>query len=95
MATWFPLGPDCVFAPRDVNFKRLSRRDEQGRQGLVNGIAVDPTDASTIYTTEAPTSGGNSGFRTDTMASPGCRSWTDCSRPIQPGPTRVASPCIR
>jgi hypothetical protein len=46
--TWFPVGPDCVFAPRDVNFQRLSRRDEQGRQGLVNSIAIDPTDASTI-----------------------------------------------
>jgi hypothetical protein len=65
MTTWIPIGPDSVFAPRDVNFRRLSRRDELGRQGLVNGIAIDPTDASTIYTTEAPTSGGNSAFRTD------------------------------
>ena len=65
MTTWIPIGPDSVFSPRDVNFRRLSRRDELGRQGLVNGIAVDPTDASTIYTTEAPTSGGNSAFRSD------------------------------
>lgn len=28
-------------------------------------IAVDPTDAGTIYTAEAPSSGGNSAFRTD------------------------------
>jgi hypothetical protein len=65
MTKWFPIGPDCVFSPRDVNFKRISRRNELGRQGLVNSIAIDPTDASTIYTTEAPTSGGNSAFRTD------------------------------
>ena len=65
MTTWFPAGPDSVIAPRDINFQRLSRRDELGRQGLVNGVAIDPTDASTIYTTEAPTSGGNSAFRTD------------------------------
>jgi hypothetical protein len=50
MTNWFPIGPDFVFSPRDVNFKRLSRRDDFGRQGLVNGIAVDPTDASTIGT---------------------------------------------
>jgi hypothetical protein len=65
MTTWFPIGPDGVFAPRDINFKRLSRRNELGRQGLVYSIAIDPTDASTLYTTEAPTSGGNSAFRSD------------------------------
>ena len=65
MTTWIPIGPDSVFTPRDGNFERLSRRDELGRQSLVNSVAVDPTDASTIYTAETPTSGGNSAFRTD------------------------------
>jgi hypothetical protein len=64
VTTWIPIGPDCVFAPRDGNFQRLSRRDELGRQSLVNSVAVDPNDASTLYTTETPTSGGGSSFRT-------------------------------
>jgi hypothetical protein len=65
VTTWIPIGPDSVFTPRDGNFQRLSRRDELGRQSLVNSVAIDPNDASTVYTTETPTSGGNSSFRTD------------------------------
>jgi len=62
--SWLPIGPNAVFAPRDGNFKRLSRRNEWGRQGLVAGIAIDPTDPGTIYVAELPTSGGASAFRT-------------------------------
>lgn len=62
--SWFPMGPDFVFAPRDGNFKRLSLRNELGRQGLVSNIAIDPTDPTTIYVVVAPTSGGTSAFRT-------------------------------
>ncbi|KAH7389271.1 hypothetical protein BKA64DRAFT_747836 [Cadophora sp. MPI-SDFR-AT-0126] len=72
MSTWVPIGPDFVFAPRDANFSRLSRRNENGRQTLVQSAAVDPTDPGTIYTVEAPTSGGNSAFRT----TDGGTSWT-------------------
>ncbi|HTS26320.1 MAG TPA: hypothetical protein VMH81_10640 [Bryobacteraceae bacterium] len=62
---WFPIGPNAVFSPRDSNFKRLSRRNEWGRQGLVANIAVDPTNSKTIYIAELPTSGGQCAFRTE------------------------------
>lgn len=62
--SWFPIGPDFVFAPRDANFLRLSRRNEGGRQGLVSNIAVDPTDPTSIYVVLRPTSGGTTAFRT-------------------------------
>ncbi len=62
--SWFPIGPNLVFAPRDGNFKRLSRRNEFGRQGMVSNIAIDPTDPGTIYVVETPGSGGASAFRT-------------------------------
>ena len=46
--SWFPVGPNLVFAPvfapADVGFKRLSRRNEGGWQGKVSAIAVDLTD---------------------------------------------------
>jgi len=45
--SWFPVGPNLVFAPvsapADVGFKRLSRRNEGGWQGKVSAIAVDLT----------------------------------------------------
>jgi len=41
--TWFPIGPDFVYAPRDyrVTPRRLSRLNEYARQGLVGAIAVE------------------------------------------------------
>jgi len=72
MSKWVPIGPDFVFAPRDASFLHLSRRNENGRQAVVQSITVDPTDYGTIYTVEAPTSGGNSAFRT----TDGGASWT-------------------
>jgi hypothetical protein len=62
---WLPIGPNTVFVPRDSNFKRLSRRNEWGRQGLVVYIAIDPTNTKTIYIAELPTSGGQCAFRTE------------------------------
>jgi hypothetical protein len=62
--SWFPIGPNLVFAPRNGNFKRLSRRNEFGTQGMVSNIAIDPTDPGTIYVVETPSSGGASAFRT-------------------------------
>lgn len=88
MTSWLPIGPDFVFSPRDADFKRLSRHNENGRQGLVAGVALDPSDASTIYTVEAPTSGGNSAFRSDDDG----QSWTaivDGLQQTDPG----APPC--
>ena len=73
--SWLPIGPNSVFAPRDGNFKRLSRRNEWGRQGLVANIAIDPTDPGTIYVAELPTSGGASAFRTEDNGS----SWVSIS----------------
>jgi hypothetical protein len=78
--SWFPIGPDFVFAPRDANFKRLSRRNEVGRQGLVSCIAIDPTDPSTIFVVERPSSGGTGAFRTRD----GGDSWVSIVDSLQP-----------
>jgi len=72
---WFPVGPDFVFAPRNIDFRRLSRRNEMGRQGLPTSIAVDQSDPNTIYVAESPGSGGNSAFR----SRDGGGSWTSIS----------------
>lgn len=50
---WFPAGPAFVFAPRNANFRRLSRRNEKGRQSVVRDIAVDPTYAAAANTQPA------------------------------------------
>ena len=76
---WFPIGPDFVFAPRNEDFRRLSRRNEIGRQGLVAAIAIDPSDPDVIYTAERPTSGGSSAFRTND----GGLSWTPIADSLQ------------
>jgi hypothetical protein len=76
---WFPIGPDFVFAPRNAAFKRLSRRNEGGRQGLVSSITVDASDPSTIYVVERPSSGGTSAFRT----LDGGDSWTPIADSLQ------------
>jgi hypothetical protein len=60
--SWFPLGPNFVFAPKDKGFKRSSRRNEAGRQGLVSAIAVDPTDASHVYFVVRSSTGGAAAF---------------------------------
>jgi hypothetical protein len=70
--SWTPIGPDFVFAPRSAPFRRLSMRNEYGRQGLTSDIAVDPTDNQTIYIAERPSSGGTTAFRTRDEG----RTWT-------------------
>lgn len=62
--SWLPIGPDFVFTPRNKNFKRLSKRNEYGRQGLPSCIAVDQSDPTNIYDIERPSSGGSAAFRT-------------------------------
>src|SRR2546430_35092 len=69
---FLPIGPDFVFAPRDPNFRRLSLRDENGAEGLVQRIAIDQTDPNRIYIVARPSSGGTSVHRTDDGGS----SWT-------------------
>lgn len=61
---WLPIGPDFVHTPRNQNFKRLSRRNEWGRQGLPATVAIETNDPLTIYTVERPSSGGSGTFRT-------------------------------
>jgi hypothetical protein len=61
---WRPIGPDHVFTPRNPAFKRVSRRNEVGRQGLPGSVTVDPTDRNTVYVCERPSSGGTTAFRT-------------------------------
>jgi hypothetical protein len=87
---WLPIGPDDVFSPRDATFKRLSLRNEYGRQGLPNSIAIDPTDAATIYITERPTSGGSSAFRTRT----GGLAWTPIADELEIANANVDPACI-
>lgn len=71
--TWFPIGPDMVYWPRDATTpRRLSRRNEAGRQSMVYGIAVDPSDPGILYTIDTPAAGGSGGFRSADSG----RSWT-------------------
>jgi hypothetical protein len=87
---WTPIGPDFVFTPRDEAFKRLSRRNAYGRQGLVQGIAIDPTDQSTIYVTERPSSGGTSAFRTRDDG----KSWFPIADALQQANPNVDPSCV-
>src|SRR5438874_12686296 len=68
---FLPIGPDFVFAPRE-DFKRLSLRNENGAQGLVQRIAIDQGDPNRIFIVVRPSSGGASVHRTDD----GGASWT-------------------
>jgi len=88
--TWHPIGPDFVFAPKNSPFKRLSRRNEYGRQGLVSSICVDPTDARTLYVAERPSSGGTSAFRTTDDGA----SWTPIADSLQQTNPRLDPSCF-
>jgi hypothetical protein len=91
MITWFPIGPDFAFTPRDTNFKRLSRRNEFARQGMVSSIAIDPNDANTIYTTEGNMQWSSGSFRTDD----GGNNWTSLVDTLQQDdPLNVDPICV-
>ena len=75
---------------RDASFKRLSRRNEFGRQGLVANIAIDPTDPSAIYVAELPTSGGALAFRTLDNGS----SWVSISDSLHQVDPTIAVTCF-
>ncbi|MBI1744423.1 hypothetical protein HYR54_15340 [Candidatus Acetothermia bacterium] len=92
--SWFPIGPDFVFAPRNENFKRLSRRNEVGRQGLVSNIAIDPNDPATIYVVERPSSGGSSAFRMRTEGGIEGASWVPIADSLQQLDPTVDPSCI-
>jgi hypothetical protein len=70
----------------DSGFKRLSRRNEAGEQGLVSAIAVDPTDANQIYVTVRPSTGGAAAFHS---VDGGDASWEAISDALQ-----VADPTV-
>ena len=88
--TWFPIGPDFVFGPKNQTFKRLSVRNEFGRQGLVSSITVDPTDPLTLYVAERPSSGGSSAFRTRDDG----RTWTPIADSLQQADANVDPSCF-
>ncbi len=88
--TWYPIGPDFVFTPRNANFKRLSLRNEWGRQGLVSYITVDQADPNTIYVVLRPSSGGTSAFRTQNAGA----SWVPIADSLQQSDPNVDPSCI-
>lgn len=88
--TWFPIGPNFVFAPYQTNFERLSRRNEIGRQGLVSSITIDPTNANQLYITVRPSTGGASAFQSPD----GGESWTAISDALQQGDPTVSPTVI-
>jgi hypothetical protein len=88
--TWHPVGPDFVYAPRRLPYQRLSRRNEQGRQGLTWAICVDPTDSASIYVAERPSSGGSTAFRTRDDG----RSWTPIADELQQADAAVDPSCL-
>jgi hypothetical protein len=83
--SWFPIGPDFVYTPRDAAPPlRISRRNHHGRQTRVTGITVDPSNPSIIYTIDAviypgQPKGGSGAFRSDD----GGQSWTSISDSLQ------------
>lgn len=91
--SWLPNGPRFVFAPRDANFHRLSRRNENGQQGLVARIAVDPTDQSVVYTVLRPTSGGT-GLLRGTGAGTATESWSSIVDGLQQANPSIDPSCV-
>src|SRR5258708_18084668 len=89
--TWFPIGPDMVYAPRDTNPpRRLSRRNEAGRQSMVYGIAVDTSNRSILYTIDSPVAGGSGAFRSPD----GGHSWTPIIDSLQQADPALTPTCI-
>jgi len=95
--TWFPIGPDFIYTPRDTLApQRISRRNMYARQTQIWNIAVDPTDPNTIYTVDQDTNvgpvvqGGAVAHRT----SDGGRSWTAITDSIQQLDFTIHPSCI-
>ena len=95
--TWFPIGPDFIYTPRDsATPQRISRRNMYARQCQIWGITVDPTNNNTIYTIDqnsnvgALAKGGTSAFRTDD----GGESWTPISDSLLQADFTLQPTCI-
>ena len=96
--SWFPIGPDFIYTPRNAaQPQRLSRRNQYARQCQIWGIAVDPSNSNVIYTVDwdiyvgLPTPKGGSGaFRTDDGGS----SWTSISDSLQQANFALNPTCI-
>ena len=96
--TWFPMGPDFIYTPRDqAQPHRLSRRNQYARQCQIWAIAVDPNNAGVIYTVDQDTykglpmpRGGSGAFRTDD----GGKSWSPISDSLQQTNFALNPTCI-
>ena len=91
--TWLPSGPAFVFAPRDANFRRFSRRNEGGEQGLVGRIAIEPGDPTTVYAVLRPTSGGVGVYRSS-GAGAATEDWTSITDVLQQGNPQIDPSCV-
>jgi hypothetical protein len=91
--SWLPNGPTFVFAPRDANFRRLSRRNEGGEQGLVARIAIEPGDPTTIYTVLRPTSGGVGIYRSSGGGT-SAEDWISIADGLQQGNPQIDPSCV-
>lgn len=95
--TWFPIGPDFIYTPRDTSSpQRISRRNMYARQTQIWGIAVDPNDSNAIYTIDQDTyvlpmpKGGAVAFATGD----GGRSWTSISDSLQQTDYTLQPACV-
>ena len=95
--TWFPIGPDFIYTPRDTTApQRISRRNMYARQTQVWAIAVDPNDSNAIYTIDQNTyvltmpKGGAVAFATGD----GGKSWTPISDSLQQNDYTLQPTCI-
>ena len=67
MTSWFPLGPDFVFGPRNVPFERLSRHNELGRQCSIYDFAIDQTNPNWIYAVLRPWVNSDSPYQANAL----------------------------
>jgi hypothetical protein len=96
--SWFPMGPDFVYTPRDPAVPlRLSRRNQYARQCQIWAIAADPNNANVIYTVDQDTykglpmpRGGSGAFRTED----GGKSWAPISDSLQQANFALNPACI-
>lgn len=95
--SWFPIGPDFVYTPRDsAPPQRISRRNMYARQTQIWNIAVDPNDPNTLYTVDQDTNispvvkGGAVGHRTDD----GGKSWTSITDSLQQADFTLVPTCF-
>jgi hypothetical protein len=63
MSTWYPIGPAHVFLPILPIYDRILRENENGLQGTVASIAIDPNNRDNILVVDRPDSGGSGLWR--------------------------------